>query len=331
MRKLLFLAAALMAGTAHADFIPVSNSGQNILTLGVNNGSVKITENYLNNGPLGKLVVQATGIPTRFETQLNDVIRTTINNSGATFQGGKLTGVPTITLSPNASGVVFMTLSGLSYEARSQYSGTKLGVINYSCTNTMTLKNVVITAQYGRAVNATTASTVGITSTPSSSTDCDSNLSWILPVIGDLIVNKVNGIIDAKLLATLQEYTASSASKLYFGDDFNWLTGLNRIVPVGATVPLPSGGSFPLGQYVTDNITYLLANSQISLTIGRGANFLPVVGTNEPPRTLAGNAITLTLSSPALTFTANLAESYLVTWKWKCSVANPALNCADPR
>jgi hypothetical protein len=331
MRKLLFLAAALAAGAAQADFIPVAASGQNILTLGVNGGTLPITENYLNNGPLGKLVVQATNIPTRFETQLNDVMRTTINNNGANFQGGKLTGVPTIKLNPDASGVVFMTLSGLSYEARSQYSGTKFGVINYSCTNTMTLKNVVITAQYGRAGNVTPSSTVGITSTPSSSTDCDSNISWILPVIGDLIVNKVNGIIDAKLLSTLQDYTSSTASKLYFGDDFNWLTGLNRIVPVGATVPVPGGTPFPLGQYVTNNITYLLANSQISLTIGRGANFLPVVGTNEPPRTLAGDAITLTLSSPALTFTANLRESYVVNWKWKCSVANPALNCADPR
>ncbi|MYM36329.1 hypothetical protein GTP44_06090 [Duganella sp. FT50W] len=331
MRKALFLAAALAAGSAQADFIPVALSGTNILTLGVNNGSLQVTENYLNNGPLGKLVVQATLLPRTFENQLNDVVKTAINNSGASFQAGKLTGVPTITLAPNANGTVQMTLSGLSYEARSQYSGTKFGVINYSCTNTLALRNVVISAQYGRADNSTIAGSVGITSTPSSSTDCDSNLSWILPVIGDLIVNKVNGKIDAKLLANLQQYTANTASKLYFGDDFNWLTGLNRIVPANAVVPLPNGGSFPLGQYVTDNITYLLANSQISLTIGRGADFSPVLGTNEPPRTLAGDAITLTLATPAVTFSANLKESYQVRWQWKCSVAKPSLNCADPR
>ncbi|MCU6499617.1 hypothetical protein LPN04_17620 [Rugamonas sp. A1-17] len=329
MRKILFLAAVLAAGAAHADFIPRVISGQNVATVSLNGGSLSYSENW-GSGALGALIVDAQYTPRRIETGLNTAAANAINGHGATFVKGVVTGTPTITLRPDASGVVFATMSGLSYRVTSTFSGTKWGVINYSCTNTTNYSNITVTAQYGTADGVIPPTKVGINGNLSTSTDCDSNLSWILPVLGDLLINKAEGKVDAGIANAVQNGLASVTQKFFFQRDQNWLVGLNRLIPADKVVYYP-GGSFPLGQYIANNLPYLIANSQITLKLGGGANLNPVLGTNEPTFDPSGDAITLTLTSPGVSFTANLREQVNVYWQWQCSIANPSRQCQDPR
>lgn len=328
MRKILFLAAVLAAGAAHADFIPRVVSGQNVATVSLNGGSLSYSENW-GNGPLGALIVDAQYTPHRIETGLNTAAAAAINGHGATFVNGAVSGFPTITLRPDASGVVFATMSGLSYRVTSSFSGSKWG-ITYMCTNTTDYSNITVTAQYGKADGVIPPTKVGINGNLSTSTDCDSNLSWILPVLGDLLINKAEGMVDSRIADAVQDGLASVTKKFFFQTDQNWQAGLTRLIPADKVVYYP-GGSFPLGQYIANNLPYLIANSQITLKLGGGANLKPVLGTNEPPYDLSGDAITLTLTSPGVSFTANLREQVRVYWLWKCSIANPSRQCQDPR
>lgn len=329
MRKILFLAAILAAGAAHADFIPRVVSGQNIATVSLNGGSLSYSQNW-GSGTLGALIVDAQNTPRQIENGLNTAAASAINGHGATFVKGTVTGTPTLTLRPDASGVVFATMSGLSYRVTSTFSGTKWGVINYSCTNTTDYNNITVTAQYGSADGVIPPTKVGINGNLNTSTDCDSNLSWILPVLGDILINKAEGKVDAGIANAVQNGLASVTQKFFFLRDQNWLVGLNRLIPADKVVTYP-GGSFPIGQYIANNLPYLIANSQITLKLGGGANLKSVLGTNEPTYDPSGDAITLTLTSPGVSFTANLREQVAVYWQWKCSIANPTRNCPDPR
>ncbi|MQA39327.1 hypothetical protein [Rugamonas aquatica] len=329
MRKILFLAAILAAGAAHADFIPRVRSGQNVATVSLNGGSLTYSQPW-GSGTLGALIVDAQNVPRQIENGLNAAAANAINGHGATFGRGTVTGTPTLTLRPDASGVVFATMTGLSYRVTSSFSGTKWGVINYSCTNTTDYNNITVTAQYGTADGVIPPTKVGINGTLNTSTDCDSNLSWILPVLGDILINKAEGKVDAGIANAVQNGLAGVTQNFFFKRDQNWLVGLNRLIPADKVVTYP-GGSFPIGQYIANNLPYLIANSQITLKLGRGANLNPVLGTNEPPYDLSGDAITLTLTSPGVNFTANLSEQVNVYWLWQCSIANPSRKCQDPR
>lgn len=327
MRKALFIAAAmLLAGSAHADFIPQVISGTNSVILSANNSSLSYSENRAANGPLGALIVDAQNVPYQIQYALNTAVANAVNSQGARFGSGTLTGLPTITLRPSSSGVIYVTLSGLSYRFNASYSGTKAGIINFSCTNTTYYNNITITAQLGSADGALPPNKIGINGNLSTSTDCDSNLTWMLPVLGSILVNKAEGAVDSAIANSIQSGLSSVTQKFFFLRDQNWQVGLQRLIPADKVV-----GGFAIGQYIQNNLAYLISNSQISMTVGGGADMKPVVGTNEPPRQLGGDAISLTLTSPGLSFSVKLHEEVNVFWKWKCSVANPALNCADPR
>ncbi|GAB2849030.1 hypothetical protein GCM10027277_16500 [Pseudoduganella ginsengisoli] len=332
MRKSIFIAAALLAtGAAHADFIPIVKSGQNVATVTVNNRSLSYSEPR-GNGPLGGLIIDAAYTPYQIQSTLNGIIAPQVNSySGVTFLSGELKGYPTLTMRPDASGVVFVNMSGLSYKIRARYAAKLGGIIKLDCTNTTAVDNISITAQYGTSNGLIPSDKVGVTGTPSSSTDCDSNLTWVMPLLSNYLVNKLEGYADARLVSGIQSGMSSVTQKMFFQRDANWQVGLNRLIPADKVIVFADGSTFAIGQYVQNNLSYLISNGQITMKLGGGVNLSPVVGVNEPPRNLAGDALTITVSVPGLTFTANLREEVNVVWQWKCSVQNPALNCADPR
>ncbi|POZ63337.1 hypothetical protein [Chromobacterium alticapitis] len=180
---------------------------------------------------------------------------------------------------------------------------------------------------------------VGITANVASSTDCDSNLSWILPVVGDMFIHKVDGVIDATLKSKVADSLANFKDALLFKPDQNWLVGLNQLVPVDKIVNLPGGGNFPIGQYVRNNTQYLIGNSQITLRLG---DWLPPFqsdpSTNgkvdvSAPQNYSSEVLSLTLTSPASSFSIKVNEVANVGWKWDgtlCGSRNSRMTCVEP-
>lgn len=332
MRKLVLLSALLASGAAHADFIPRVIHGYNVVTVSVNGGSLSYSENQSTGGPLGAMVIDAQYTPFLLTSELNQFMARNVNRDGVQFLNGKLTGLPEVTLRPSGNGTALVSLGGISYQARSQYKGSRLGFITFECVNTLGVNNINVTGQFGTADGAIPNSKVGMTANTTSSTDCDSNISWILPVIGNLLINKAEGTIDAALLDGLKNSISNMTDKLFFKRDANWLVGLNRLVPADKVVATPGGGSFPIGQYIQNNLAYLLSNSQISIKLGKGANLSPIIGQNEPSsNVLQGDAITITVDSPGVNFSVVLSEEVVVNWHFQCSIAKPSKKCNDPR
>jgi hypothetical protein len=273
------------------------------------------------------MVVDMQFTPYILDRELNELMVKAVNSvdlNGARFSGGTLTGLPEMTLSPGANGSALMNLKGIDYRAYSSYKGTKLGFISFECVNTLTINNINITGQLNTLNGTIPNNTIGMTANLSSSTNCDSNLSWILPIIGDLILNKAEGMIDSKLLSGLNSSMSNLSQKLLFD--------MNRLIPVTTSVPLPTGGNFNIGEYIRNNLPYLLSNGYINVKLGKGADLSAVIGQNEPPSTLLrGDALSLTVNSPSINFSAVLSEEVIVNWQFKCSVADPSKKCNDPR
>ncbi|MDC8756127.1 hypothetical protein [Janthinobacterium fluminis] len=331
MRTFIVLTSLLAAGAAQADWKPRITSDTYIATVSIGGASQSYSENQNANGPLLGVAAQMLAIQPALGRNLNDVLGRKVSENGATFLGGTLSGDPTIALRPAASGITTMALSGLSYQMRNKYSGTQWGVINYSCVNTLTLNNIAITAQYGTANGAMPPENVGLTANVDSATDCDSNLSWILPVIGNLIVKDVQGEINSEIREGVKAALAQVKDQLFFQRDANWLTGLNRLIPRGTAVTLPDGSTFPIGNYVQDNLQYLLSNSQMTVRLGRGAQTRPHYGNGSPMHnSFSGDIVAIDISSPGATFSVKLHEIAQVTWKWQCSINNPNRICQEP-
>ncbi len=324
MRKAFFVIGLFAAGCAHADWSPTLVSDQYRATINYGGGSLSYSEDAKSMGQLRQTAIDLQSVPYTLQQGLNGRVSQLVAQNGATFLGGVVSGNALATIRPDASGVVYMTLSGLSYQVRNQYSGHKWGVISYTCTNTLTLSNIVITGQYGAANGAIAGDKTGMTATSSSSTDCDSNLSWILPVLGDALISKAEGKIDSTVQSSVQAALAKVKDTLLYKPDQNLLIGLNRLVPPGKVVALPGGGSFPLGQYIQNNIAYLLANSQLSIQLGSPIALKTVAGTSEPMTTsFSSDLATISLSSPAMAFSIKLAETAEVNWLWRCPAGAP--------
>lgn len=323
--------ALAFAGAAQADWSPRIVSGQYVATVSYGGGSVSYAEDRRSGGPLASLAGQMFSVPYAMQSGLNDFLRQTAASKGVTFQSGSLTGDVNVQIQPQANGTMLMTLGGISYDAYTQYSGKRWGIVSFSCVNHVSLGNLQVTAQYGAATGTLPSDKVGATANVGSSTDCDSNLSWMLPILGDIIINKAEGKIDQGVLNGLSGSLSTVKDALFFGRDQNYLTGLNRLIPADKVVALPNGQVFPIGQYVNNNLAYLIANSQIGLQLGKGAVVKGVYGTNEPTYdTISGSVLTLQLTVPGVSFTVNLTEKVNVEWQWKCSLRDPSKVCQIP-
>lgn len=331
MRKTLFLLAALASSAAHADWAPVLRGNNNVVTVSYGGGSVTYKESATNyDGRLSPFVGQMRGIRTGLETKINTVVGATIAQQGITFRGGSLSGNLHARIQPAAPNTLLMGIDGVSYQARSTFSGKKLGVIKFDCTNVFSANNISMTGQYG-ANNGVLLPSVGITSNVDSSTDCDSNLSWILPVVGDLLVNKVTGVIDSRLEEGVRGAMNDVKDKLLYVPDPAWGIGVLRLVPQTLQITAADGRSFNIGQIIANNLPYLLGNSQIDVQFGQGLNLSVVPGTSSPQKTYFDeNVLTLSVTSPSLSFSVRLSQEAYVDWQWRCVPKTPGGFCPEP-
>ncbi|MEN3811300.1 hypothetical protein ABH309_13595 [Chromobacterium piscinae] len=332
MRSILSIAILLAAGSAQADWTPRVISDQFVTTLNYGGGALSYREDASKGGPVWQAVSELMKTPNILQQGLNGRVAQLVSQNGATFLSGTVSGNAQVTIRPDASGVAYISLSGLNYQVRNRYSGRKLGVINYSCTNTLTLSNMVLTAQYGTADGSMAAGKAGMTATTSSSTDCDSNLSWILPVVGDVLISKAEGKIDSAIQSGVQASLAQVKDALLYKPGQNLLSGLNKLVPADKVVSLPDGRTFPVGRYVQDNFRYLLGNSQITLRLG---NYLQVQPVNQDPgmySNAASELLSLNLSSPAFALGLKVNEEQALSWSWnsQCDPRHPETVCQEP-
>ncbi|MGM9515303.1 hypothetical protein ACS5PK_13685 [Roseateles sp. DB2] len=328
MKKISLLAGLGLGMTlAQADIIPAIGNSQYIATARYNGSSISYAENRYGSGPLAEMAAAMQRLPMLVQNGLNTAVTNKASNSGGSFLRGSLTGDPTLTIAPQVNGVTFIQLSGWSYTAATRYTGKKLGIISYDCTNTLSLRNVSITGQYGAVDGKLQEDKIGVTADVSSSTDCDSNLSWILPFVGDFIIGQITSRLDAGFVASAQQSLGEAKDHLLFDRTSNYLSGLNKLVPVDKVIPLPNGSSFPLGQYIQNNLPYLIGNSQLTLKLGQGVQVRPRFGGEPATTTETGLVLDLSLSSPAFSFGVGMVEQAQVKWTWVCSWQNPTKRC----
>ncbi|PTT92670.1 hypothetical protein DBR42_01520, partial [Pelomonas sp. HMWF004] len=259
-----------------------------------------------------------SAVRTRMENGLNDYMRQIAGSGGISFKSGSLSGDLDIIITPQMNGTALLRLGGISYDAYTEYSGKKFGIISINCVNHASLSGIQVTAQYGTTNGSMPSDSVGLTANNiASSTDCDSNLSWILPILGDMIINRAEGKANQFVADGLTGALTQFKDDLFFGrrPSENYLTGLNKLVPTDKTVRLPDGTPFPIGQYVSNNLAYLIGNSQMSIRINRFGARMLTVGSNfwdaqgiDPPSVLTGDLIAIKLSAPGMAFDITLQE-----------------------
>jgi len=318
-----FALGVLLAGAAHADWVPRIQSGKYMTTfsgaIGSWSDSGTYSEDRFANGPLSALAGEMRAVPTTLQYRINSILQQEATAKGFTFLGGTLRGDLTMQVLPQSNGTVLLRLSGLSYDGYTRYTGSKYG-ITLECTNHASLANIVITAQYGTVDGSMPTDKIGLTANTSSSTDCDSNLSWILPILGDILLNVGEGYADRYVVDKIKETFTQVNSRLLFGRDENFVARLNRLFPINTKI----------GQYINNNL-WQINNSHMTLQLGRGANLGPVYGTGEPHNyQLTGDFINLTISAPGLWLNGRLHEEVDVFWEWKCSVREPSRVCPQP-
>ncbi len=322
-----FAVLGLSMALAHADVVPSVLSSQYLATARYNGASISYSEDRYGNGPLADVASAMKQVPGAVQNALNAVLAEKAASAGASFLRGSLSGDPTVTIAPQSSGATLISLGGWSYTASTRFTGKKWGVISYECVNTLSLRNFSVTAQYGSQNGQMITDKVGSTADVSSNTECDSNLSWMLPFVGDFIVGQITSRVDARIVSGIQASLGQIKDKLLFDRGANFLSGLNKLVPVDKVITLPNGSSFALGQYLQNNLAYLIGNSQLTLKLGQGAQPRPKFGGEPGTTTEVGNVLDLSLSSPAFSFGVGLVEQAQVKWTWVCSWQNPSRQC----
>jgi hypothetical protein len=334
LKKLTFLILALLSNLAFADWVPITTHRWNTVVVQAHGGTYSYSELSTATSKVKIISDQLTTVPSLFRNSLNAVLAQQVASYGASFVGGVVSGLPTVTLEPDAAGSVFFTMSGLSYQATSRYSGRKFGIISYSCINTLTLNDISVTAQYGALDGVMQDDKLGISANPTSKTDCDSNVAWMLPVVAEFLIGMLEDKADRSILSGVKGFIGSVKDALFYGRDSNYLAGINKLIPVGATIPLADGTTFPIGQYVQSNLGYLLANSRITMKIGRGANPPEIVyGQMQPSATVFNDtALDLQMATPAGTLSVKVTETVIVQWQWQstCLAEDPTLICHEP-
>ncbi|MBB5366965.1 MULTISPECIES: hypothetical protein [unclassified Janthinobacterium] len=318
MRKLVFAAAMLAFGTAHADWKPRITS--QTLTTKINYGggsfSYSVPGDQFN--PITDLRGKTSEIPRAIRGTMDEFLTRFAREKGGTLGSTFIEGDLDILMAPQQGGITLTTLSGLSYKAITRFTGRKLGLISYDCYNTMELKDISITAQFGGPLQS---ESVRMTATPSSSTNCDSNLGWILPVLSDLLINKAEGILDVKALEGIASALNKSKDYLYFLPETNWI---NVLVRPEHKITLPNGVIFPIGAEVHRNIPDLISNSTLRVKFGKGANVAGLYNAVDPgPPVMMGDVLTVSLNSPVLPLSIILTEHADVDWSWVCQLERP--------
>ncbi|HYC42677.1 MAG TPA: hypothetical protein VEB70_06790 [Noviherbaspirillum sp.] len=325
------LAALTLTGSAHADWVPQILSSKYVATISHGGGTTTYEEDARTGGPLARIAGDTYIVPQRIESGLNGFMREAASGNGTSFLYGSLTGNLGVTIRPQPDGTALMRLHGMQYDAFTRYSGKKWGIIKFDCTNHLTLAGMSITAQYGTANGSLPSDKIGVDAAPRSSTECDSNLGWMLPIVSNQIINKVEGRINEGVLAGITGGLGVIKSQLVFAPGQDYQSGLQRLIPADRVITLPNGQAFPIGLYVRDNIAYLSANGQMDIRLGKGVRVEPVVGTGEPSReTISGEVLDVTVSAPGMAFHANLKQVVRVGWRWQCSVRDPSRRCSQP-
>ncbi|PND36862.1 hypothetical protein C1O66_04460 [Paucibacter aquatile] len=330
---LVALAALLSLPSAQAGWDPVVTGGQYIVTVEYGGGSVSVSEGRNQYGPLARTAGELRAIPFQMENGLNSFMRSYASSNGVNFQRGSLSGDLRLQISPQGNGLMRTTLSGVSYNAWTQFSGKKWGIIRFNCVSHLSLANISVGASYNVSNGQVPSSSIMLDGQPNSSTDCDSNLSWILPVVGNFIIRKVEGQIDQAVLQGLQGTLGQGNQALFYGRDNLQLTGLTRLISADRQVTLPNGQQFPIGQYVHNNLAYLLGNAQVTVQLGKGA-IVPDThwGGGEPGYyQVQGDHLNLQISVPGLSFSVRLHEQVQLEWNWngRCG-PNSDMTCHIP-
>jgi len=312
------LAALFSVHSAHAGWDPVVVGGKYTVTVESGGASISFSEARNQWGPMARTASELAAIPNQMAAGLNNFMRTYATSNGVNFRGGALSGDLRLQISPQAGGLMRTTLSGLRYDAQTQFSGKKWGIIRFNCISHLSLANITVGASYNASNGQIPSSSIMLDGQPGSSTDCDSNLSWILPVVGNFIIRKIEGQIDQGVLQGLQGSLGQGTQALFYGRDHLQLTGLTRLVPVDREIILPNGQRFAIGQYVHNNLNYLLANAQMTVQLGKGA-IMPETqwgGADPSYNSVEGDHLHLQVSVPGLSFSVRLHEDIQLHWNW---------------
>lgn len=331
MKKMILLSALLLSPLAHADYVPVVGSRYYATTVSVGGGFAVTQENAAVNGPMGNLAWSIYNAPLPMQQSLDAFVKNAAAANGGAFLGSTLSSPINVSLVPDGLGAVTVGFSGFRYDAQTKFSGKKYGVLKYDCINKLGLNNLSGAAKYGASDGVYVPGSFTLNYWSTSSTECDSNISWILPVFGNMLIDSFTGKLDKSVAAATQATAATLTDSLFYFKDANLLNGLQRLIPVSQTVNMTNGQVFPIGQYVHANMPYLLANATITATLGKPVQVSPAYGLNEPVNSVySSDALRLTVSSPAITFSMTLSDTTVVYWDWRCSLANPSRVCQQP-
>ena len=330
MKRILVLLTALAAFNADAlpiggvpAAVPIEVERNYEVTLGSGGYAVSYSEDYYQNGPIGQLARQLVTVPLQIENTLNDVVAASAaDEMHAIFMGGSLEGNPMVQISPKNDGTALISLSGVSYNATVKKKVELFGVTVLSCKARLQMDGVSIVAQYGSVDGQIHDDSVGFNGQPSIDTNCNSFLTWLKPVIGIYLTNRLESAADHALLNGVKSAMNTIKDKLLLSPDQNFLRGLNALIPQDKTIALPDGSVLPIGQYVHDNVAYLASKSTFTMQISRGlAGVHKRVGYDEVIED-SGDVLYLSLDSPVISFDLLLTEKSKTFWEATCG--NPA-------
>ena len=317
MRQLVFVAALLAAGTAHADWKPRITSQTLTTTIHYGGGALSYSVPGDQFNPVTNLRGKMNDIPPTLRGALDQFISSNVQQFGATFSSSSLEGDLDILIAPQESGITLTTFSGLSYRVTTRFTGRKFGILSYDCYNTTELKDISITAQLGGPGRS---DSVKMTASPTSSTNCDANIG-IVPLFGDFVINKVEGIVDGAVLSKVASAISESHQYLYLLPETNWL---NVLVRPEHQIQLPNGNYFKIGEKVHEYVPAMISNSTLRVKFGKGANVAGLYDAVNPGAPIMmGDVLTIAVASPVLPFSIVLSEQAEVDWSWVCQLDRP--------
>ncbi|WP_431264677.1 hypothetical protein ACQ859_03905 [Roseateles chitinivorans] len=329
MKKILLLAAILLAAPlAQADYKPIVQDRYYTATVAVNGGSASYRQPWLVGNGLSSVANDIVTLPASLQSGINAELDKLLKEKyGGFLINGTLTGPFNLHLYPNA-GYVLSDLTGPTYVGVGRATRKEFGV-TITCQVTVTLRDILIRAQFGSDGSGTPNERLGITATTSSTSICDNSLGWV-PFLGDLLNSVIEGKINDAVGSGVKQFTNDVASKFFFLRDVNFQNGFDRLL---ANVPNPTRPDgtviFPLREFVRDNVAYLLTGADMTLSLGTWAPVNVKPGVGEPHETvLVGTLLSWSVSSQAVNFSASLTDTAVVRWQYICPNNRPI--CSAP-
>jgi hypothetical protein len=322
LRTASLLSLALLPLVAQADWVPRHVSDEWVATVGASvngySGSVTWAENRFASGPLGRVAGDVLSITRDLENELNQQVREVATSHGYTYLGGGLKGEATVSLQPNGAGYLTTTMTGLSYEGLARGTERKYG-ISFTCFAYLKVNNIVATAQIGSATGAVPEANVGMTANVSANTSCDSSIGWI-PIIGSLVNKYAERLASGIIKTEVRDVISTFKDKLFFERDANAYVGLNRLVPLDKVIYLPNGTTFMPGQWLANQLNWLLTNTSMTVVLGRGADTSIQPGSTTPEfNVFTGNVVRVNLAIGGVSLAVDMRQEIGVIWEWRCS------------